>query len=67
MTKAECAIVMAYTGISMLSGDDLAYFYKYLAQIMGRPVYTHELAMIWDDIQTNAKPDFLKLCKEATA
>lgn len=66
MTKAECAIVMAYTGISMLSGDDLDYFYKYLAQIMGRPVYTHELAMIWHVIQAKAEPDFLKLCKEAT-
>lgn len=44
MTKQECAIVEAYTGIVMLTGDDLGIYYKYLEKILGRPVWTHELA-----------------------
>ena len=40
MTKHECAVVMAYTGIAMLKGDDLFHFYDYLSGIIGRPVYT---------------------------
>lgn len=33
MTKKECAVVMAYTGATMLAGDDLYFFYDYLEQI----------------------------------
>ena len=42
MTNRECAIVMAYTGITMLSGDNLKYFYDYVSEILGEPVFTHE-------------------------
>ena len=43
MTDREKAIVMAYTGICTLQGDKLNEFYKYLADLYGRPVYTHEI------------------------
>lgn len=43
MTKQERAIVMAYTGIVMLTGNNLGIYYKYLEKILGRPVWTHEL------------------------
>lgn len=62
MTDREKAIVMAYTGISMFEGDKLNVFYRYLAELYGRPVYTHELIVL--DIKHKSKPDFLKLCDE---
>lgn len=68
MTKQECAIVMAYTGTVMLTGDNLTIYYKYLNDIMGRPVYTHELAFkeIQKQIKEKSMDDFLKLCREAS-
>ena len=45
MTKHECAIVMAHTGICMLTGDDFGIYHEYIEKIMGRPVWTHELAI----------------------
>lgn len=66
MTNEEKAVVMAYTGVCMLSGAKLQYFYKYIEELMGRPIFTHELAddAICDEIKKKAKPDFLKLCQE---
>lgn len=62
MNDKERAIVMAYTGVCMLTGDRLNEFYKYLAELYGRPVYTHEIAEL--DIRDRAYKDFLALCKE---
>ena len=66
MTKRECAIVMAFTGTAMLRGDDLDEFYKYVAEKMGRPVYTHEMAMLSEEIKEAARNDFLQLCQNAS-
>ena len=65
MTKRECAIVMAYTGYCMLSGDDLEIFNKYAEEKMGRPLYTHEYYTLAEEIQKRAKEDFLELCQSA--
>ena len=67
MTKQECAIVMAHTGICMLAGEDFNIFHKYVEQIMGRPVYTHEMAIssVADEIKERSKCDFIKLCANA--
>lgn len=62
MTDREKAIVMAHTGICMLEGEKLGVFYQYLNELYGRPVYTHEWAIL--DIKEKSKPDFLQLCKE---
>lgn len=66
MTNKEKAVIMAYTGVCMLSGDKFQHFHKYVEEFLGRPVFTHELAdkAIWDEIKEKAKPDFLKLCAE---
>ena len=66
MTDKEKAIVMAYTGICMLSGDKFQIFHKYVEDIMGRPVYTHEMAdqAVVDKIKEKAKVDFIALCEE---
>ena len=66
MTDQEKAIVMAYTGICMLSGDKFQIFHKYIEDILGRPVYTHELAYdtVEHEIKEKAKADFMALCAE---
>ena len=67
MTKQECAIIMAYTGICMLTGEEFNEFHKYIEYIMNRPVWTHELAdkKIWEEIKEKSEDDFMNLCKEA--
>ena len=67
MTDREKAIISAYTGYAMLAGDKLCEFYKYLEEILGRPIMTHELAFksTWDKIHEKSKPDFIALCADA--
>lgn len=64
MTDREKAIVMAHTGICMLTGDKFQIFHKYVEDIMGRPVWTHEMALdsIADEIMAKSKDDFIALC-----
>lgn len=66
MTKQECAIIMAYTGICMLTGDDFSIFHEYIEKLMNRPIWTHELAYkeIWEEIKKKSEDDFMNLCKE---
>lgn len=66
MTKHECAIVMAYTGVTMLKGKDFPIFISYVAQKIGRPVFLHELAELSDVIKKLSEYDFMQLCKNAT-
>ena len=64
MTDHEKAIVTAYTGITMLAGDKFQIFHKYIEDLLGRPVWTHELAdpAVWEEIKEKSKKDFLDLC-----
>lgn len=64
MTDREKAIVMAYTGACMLVGDKLNIFHKYIEDIMGRPIYTHEIAFLENEIKERSKDDFIKLCAD---
>lgn len=64
MTDKEKAVVMAYTGIAMLTGDKFEIFHKYVEEIMSRPVFTHEFATCAEVIKEKAKFDFLALCAE---
>ena len=66
MTKRECAIVMAYTGVCMLAGEKFSVFQKYVKEKIGRTVYTHELPELEEEIKEKTERDFLKLCKTAT-
>ena len=65
MTLRERIIVEAYTGYCMTSGEERNAFNKYIAEVMGRPIYTHELAdnKIQCELHDKAKTDFIKLCK----
>ena len=66
MTDREKAIVMAYTGICMLTGDKFRIYHKYVEDIMGRPVWTHEMGIksIADEIKEKSKSDFIALCED---
>lgn len=64
MTDREKAIVMAHTGVCMLTGDKFQIFHKYVEDIMGRPVMTHEIGWLADTIKEKAKADFIALCEE---
>ncbi len=66
MTKQECAIVTAYTEFSMLRGDDLEYLYRYLSEIVGRPVYSHEIPAVCEQFRDRIKADFIALCRNAS-
>ena len=66
MTKHECAIVTAYTGISMLRGDDLKHLYRYLSKFIDRPIYTHEIPAVCEQFREQIREDFIALCREAT-
>ena len=65
MTDREKAIVMAYTGAVMLSGDKLGIFYQYIQEKLGYCVLTHELALpgVQNAIADAAKDDFIELAK----
>lgn len=64
MTLRERVIVETYTGVCMTTGEERNELYKYMAEIMGRPVYTHELADkgIQLQLKENSFDDFIALC-----
>lgn len=61
MTKREAAIITAYTGVFIGDVDEL---YKYVNEIMGRTVFTHEFGRMADKIKEKAEKDFLALTVE---
>lgn len=55
MTKREAAIISAYTGYLIGDIDEM---YKYINEIMGRTVFTHEISILFDEIREKAETDF---------
>ena len=66
MTDREKAIVMAYTGVSMLQGDKMAVLFDYVEEITGIRMNPLQMAMLAEEIKRKAEPDFIKLCEDAT-
>lgn len=60
MTKREAAIVMAYTGKVLGCSDE---YYKYLEELFGRPVFTHEFLdpSFAVECEKRSKDDFVNL------
>lgn len=58
MTRREATIVSAYTGYFIGELEDL---YKYLSELVGRPVYTHEIPAVLDACHSKIKQDFVML------
>lgn len=64
MTDREKAIVMARTGICMLTDEKFQIFHEYIEEIMGRPIQTIEMAMLAEEIKDKADKDFIALCEQ---
>ena len=60
MTKREAAIVAAYTGFLVGEFSDM---HGYVEEIMGRPVWTHEMGNFdfYNQIRERAKKDYVNL------
>ncbi len=60
MDKREAAIVSAYTGYLL---GDFSEMHKYIEEVMGRPVYTHEMAMpgFMENLRELCRADFVAL------
>lgn len=62
LTKEHAAIIGAHTGL--LAGP-FSEMHEYIEKIMGRPVFTHELAndKTVAEIKQKSKADFLAICR----
>jgi len=60
ITKREAAIISAYTNYLLGEFSDM---HEYIEEIMGRPIYTHEMVIkaTVDEIQEKSKDDFINL------
>lgn len=59
MTKREGAVLSAYTGILLCeSFDDV---HGYITEIMGRPVFTHEISFLEKEIKKDQKQNLRRL------
>ena len=58
MTRREATIVSAYTGYFIGRLDDL---YEYLSELIGRPIYTHEIAAVLVQYHNKIRQDFVML------
>lgn len=63
LTKEQAAIIGAYTGVTCGPFGDV---HEYIEKIMGRPVFTHEMASekLMEEVRTLARPDFIALCAD---
>lgn len=58
MNKKEAAIVSAYTGYLIGDFED---FHKYVEQILQKPVFTHSLPELMNEIHEKSKADFVNI------
>lgn len=60
MTKREAAIISAFTEVLIGDFED---FHSYVNEIMGRPVFTHELGRltILNEIRERSENDFMNI------
>lgn len=63
LTKEQAAIIGVYTGISCGPFSDI---HELAEKLLGRPVWTHELAYpeIWEELREKVKPQFIEICYE---
>lgn len=64
MTNREKAIVSAYTGVNMLLGTDIKYYYEYLEELYEPEFWLLNKTLTPEDIKKRSEHDFLMLCKE---
>lgn len=66
ITREQAAIIGAYTGVLCGPFSDM---HKYVEKVMGRPIWTHEMASTetMAQIREAAKKDFIALCATEAA
>lgn len=59
----ERAILTLYTGYCFVQGDEMDEVYKIAKELIGRPVYSHELhnETTVKELQCRVKPQFVKI------
>ena len=62
--KREGAIITAYTGIMLCNDYDS--FHKYIEELLGRPIYTHEIPLLFDEIKEKSTKDFMAIIENQT-
>lgn len=62
MTIREGAILTAYTGVNLCK--DFSKAHEYIEEIMGKPIFTHELPMLAEEIKKKSESDFIKIIRE---
>ena len=63
LTREQAAIISLYTGISAGPFEDM---HKLAEEVLGRPIWTHELAnkAMWEQLKEKVKPQFVAICAE---
>jgi hypothetical protein len=66
LTREQAAIIGAFTGILCGPFPDM---HKKIEDLMGRPVWTHEMGdkELMQQVRDLAKPDFLAICADMPA
>lgn len=59
MTTREGAVISAYTGI--LVCNDFSPVHEYIEEIIGRPVFTHEIPSLETEIKEKSKAEFERI------
>ena len=59
MTLQEKIIATGFTGVTFCDFGD---FHAEVERRLGRPVFTHELPALTDEIKEAFREDFLKMC-----
>ena len=60
LTKEQAVIISAYTGI--LHGPVMSELHEYIETKLGRPVMTHEIPSVLEQVKNLATKDFLDIC-----
>ena len=61
MNKTEAAVIMAYTGVCLLVGEDMTIFQRYVCGLLGHPIWSHEYPAYADKIKELSEKDFREI------
>lgn len=63
LTKEQAVIVSAFSGTCCAEFSDV---HQKIEQLLGRPVWTHELAdkAVWAQVKEAVKDEFISICPE---
>ena len=61
LTKRQAVVISVYTGTTAC---DFEFIHEYIEELMGRPVFTHELAgdEINEELKKRSRGEFLSIC-----